>query len=57
MSARKSEIIEEITFNSDLLEVVKKLEKLKETEASNIPKKLKMDISKLIKQLDQITNK
>lgn len=56
MSAKKKEVVD-VTIKSDLLEVMKRLEEFKEIESDNIPKKLKTDISKLIKQIDQFTNK
>lgn len=55
MSAQKKVVIEYTDIKAELEEVAIALESFKDKESTNIPRKLKSDITKLIKHIDQFT--
>lgn len=55
MSAKKKPKIEYTDIKTELEEVAIALESFKDKESINIPRKLKSDITKLIKHIDQFT--
>lgn len=55
MSAKRKVVIEYTDIRAELEEVAIALESFKDKESTNIPRKLKSDINKLIKHIDQFT--
>jgi hypothetical protein len=55
MNTKKKVVVEYSDIKAELEEVAVALESFKEKESTNIPRKLKSDITKLIKHIDQFT--